>query len=250
MDDNLNDAIERRSHDAIVNESASILGSLARAGLNTTPFTGGIASLWSDWDSSRRFKRVEQCLEEMKVTIKRISPTPLSNINEAEFHLLEAVIDRVQVEHREQRRLEFGRLLASSMVHTDMPFDQRMRFVRALEEFDPIHMKVLSICRVQCLSNSAGIEFGDLSKAVYTRQATEEEMDGELLPALDLLVVRFGFLSRRPPDIGGFVSVRGFSPEKIAARCSYAIRLIGTKFLEFIGPHEISDPDFESENRI
>src|SRR6266850_5095423 len=98
----------------IPDKTKAVVSSICKSLLNTAPFTGGIASLWSDWESDRRFARVEHFINQLANELQRHSPRFKSEeLTDAEMQLFEATLQRVSVEHREGKRCRFARLLAS-----------------------------------------------------------------------------------------------------------------------------------------
>jgi len=51
---------------------SSAMGAAIRAGLNSAPFTGGLASLWSEWDTSRRFQRIDEAVRQLVEALDKV----------------------------------------------------------------------------------------------------------------------------------------------------------------------------------
>ena len=119
-------------------------GSVVRAALNAFPLGGVVACAWSEWDTSRRFSRIEETLNELRELLELHSDRFDAHVlREPEMQLLESALDKVQREHREAKRRHFARLLAYSWTTgVERPFEERMRFIAALDEFDELHIAV------------------------------------------------------------------------------------------------------------
>ena len=96
-------------------EHTSRLALVVRAGLAAVPYIGGtLATAWSDWDTGRRFRRVEHTLAEIVRRLQEMGKLfEPDRIGDAEMQILEAVLSRVQAEHRENKRCRFASLVAS-----------------------------------------------------------------------------------------------------------------------------------------
>ena len=215
-------------------EQSSTLTLVVRAGLAAVPFAGGsLATAWSDWDTNRRFKRVEHTLVELRRALEEVQQSfAPDRIGEAEMHILEAVLARVQSEHRERKRRQFAKLVASDWTERlDEPFEDRMRFVRGLDELDELHINILAFLAGQGEGTPSYMEIGE------KMGVAENERDQRLLPALNLLASAFGFI-RRGWDMssgkGAILFTQNLSPEGIARKCEHTITEMGRRFLRAV----------------
>ena len=183
-----------------MNESEPV-GSLSNFGMIVRPvlagipyFGGSLATAWSEWDTKRRFSRVEQTLREFCRQLESLKQFLDPNlIGEGEMQLLERVLQQVETEHRDGKRKRFSHLVAVAWTTgRDRPFEEKNRFMQALEEFDELHIGILSFLRQ---NDDAGtrVSYAAIGDALCV---PEEERDERLGPALDRLASGYGFLRR------------------------------------------------------
>ena len=220
---------------ALVNESGVGWAELARAALNTAPFTGGVASLWSDVISHQRQKRVEAAIDELRERLlaaaDRFDP---ARVGEAEFELLADGMSRLAREHREQKRQRFVRLIESSWCHTEVPFEHRALFNKALDEFEDFHIQVLKVLRSGHTNGEQPMPFNALAENLFGTM-TDEQRSTLLYPALSVLCpTGFAFVSRKGLESKGLMLRGPFSPEWPITAAGYWINPLGQKFLEFL----------------
>ena len=156
------------------------------------------------------------------------------HIGDAEMQILEAVLEKVQSEHRERKRCRFARLVASDWTaRTNEPFEDRMRFVRALDELDELHIAILRFLAEESEGNRTPsyAQIGDATSVA------ENERDQRLLPSLNLLASDFGFIRRGWDMSSGtskLLSSANLSPEGIARKCEHTITEMGLRFLRAV----------------
>jgi hypothetical protein len=203
----------------------SWLGPVVRAGLNTAPFTGGLASLWSDWDTSRRFRRVEDAIADLGRLLSSNSTFDPSKLSDAEMHLLEDTLNRVSREHREEKRRRLVNLLASAWTETSRPFDERILFNRAADEFEEVHLRVLAKLYAACPNN---LHMNDLLQQTFGI-VDEYFKFGPFLGAVNALAAQYGFVRRKSVDSGLLV---GVNPDGLALHAACIITPLGQRFYE------------------
>jgi len=150
------------------------------------------------------------------------------------MQILEAVLNRVQSEHREKKRVRFARLVASDWSErVDRPFDERMQFVRALDELDELHIELLDYLEKQAVAERMP-GFDEIAGQLRI----PGEQRGELLvPALNTLASSYGFIRRGWGLSSGQSAVlfsRNLSPEGIARGCEHAVTDAGRRFLQAV----------------
>ncbi len=211
-------------------------GPLVRTGLAAIPYAGGaMATAWSEWDTKRRFDRVGQSIGEICIALEavreRFDP---ERIGEPEMQILEAVLNRVQSEHRERKRCRFAKLVASAWTEErDQPFEERMRFVRALDELDELHVRILAYLAEQKDADKTP-EYAEIGEVAGV---PEDERDQHLLPALNTLASSYGFIRRAwgmSSGEGSILFSKNLSPEGIARKCEHLITDVGIRFLRAI----------------
>lgn len=220
----------------------AITGPAIRAVLNSAPFTGGVASLWSDWDSSRRFARVEKTMQDLASRLEAIKPAFDPNrLGEAEMQLLEDVLERVSREHREWKRRCFVELLAANWVNTSLPFEERHLFDRALDRFEEIHIRILRLLARRAQDNLEPIHANELYRKVLGGSTDEEVKFGVFMPAMTMLSSEFGFIRRRGEDSGS--KMFNVNPDGLAFHTKCLILPRGQSFISSLGD---SGPPVES----
>ena len=208
----------------------SLIGSLVRAGLNTAPFAGGIASLWSDWDTSRRFGRVELAIRNLGEQLSHVKAFDPSRLGDPEMQLLEDVLQRVAREHREVKREMFVRLLAANWVHVELPFDERLLFQRALDEFDQVHLQLMGALGDAHRHGRELVPSEELCRLVFGEAADEQTRYGVFVPALNKLAAEYGFVRRRGMGHGKLMS--GINPDGLVFHVNCLLGPLGRRFLE------------------
>jgi hypothetical protein len=223
---------------------------LIKVGLSTVgpllaaiPVIGGsIATRWSDWRSDRRFARIEEAVDELQrllsLPTRRIDVDALSN---DDMQILEAALERVQTAHTEEKRKLFAHLVASCWTDAhDRPFDEKMIFVNALSEFNEYHLRTLAILR----DANGAVAFNKLRDRVIPTGTPEIESDSVIIPILDTLAARYGFIRRAwgmgdPSAKASPLLSKNLSPEGIARGCNHAITPLGQRFMASISESEV-----------
>ena len=214
----------------------SRLGPVVRPILAAFPYAGGsLATLWSEWDTSRKFKRVEGTVLEILRNLElRGDRYDFRRLGDAEMQILEAALEKAQSEHREAKRKRFARLVAAAWTdHIERPFEERMRFVRALDELDETHVGILAFLAQQA-DEGRYPNYPEVGDAVGI---AENERDEVLLPALDTLASGHGFIRRAWGLASGQAGVlisETLSVEGIARNCEHTITEAGRRFLEAV----------------
>jgi len=213
----------------------SSIGPLIRAALSSTPFAGGVAALWCEWDTSRRFKRVESTVKELGDELSRSKTFDPSKLGEAEMQLLEDGLERAAREHREAKRSMFARLLATNWVRTETPFDERLLFHRALDEFDEVHLMLLHILRDAHQKGEELVQSKDLCARAFGSDADDQAKFGIFVPALNKLAAEYGFV-RRKADSDGRLML-GINPDGLVFHVNCLLAPLGRRFIESLQPH-------------
>lgn len=217
--------------------------SLVGPGLAAIPVIGGpLSALWSQWDAKRRFERIDSALTELtRILTTQQAQLTIEELADDEMQLLEFALQAVQHAHTEERRKQFARLVAHCW--TDMqalPFDERMLFVQALSDFNDMHLRTLAILNNAGTGGSVPYEL--IRSEVASSLPNDIERDSVLVPALETLAARYGFIRRAwglndPNANSGRVLSRNLGPEGIARGCKHAITPLGQRFLA-----SLSDP--------
>jgi len=222
---------------------SSVMGSVVRAGLNTVPFAGGIASLWADWDTSRRFHRVEAAIIELGKSLSSVGDRfDPSRLGEAEMQLLEQTLERLSREHREWKRSYFVKLLASNWINVDRPFEERALFERALDEVDHVHLKILHFLKNEADLNADPIRINELYDSLFPAAEPDFKF-GVFMPAMNLLAAQFGFIRRKAINTGK--TMLGVNPDGLTFMAAAILAPLGRRFIDSIdlnAPHASQPP--------
>jgi hypothetical protein len=216
------------------------VGTLVRAAIAELPGGGIVATAWNEWDTNTRFQRVFEMLNEMYRVIEELRATgAVLQPGEAEMQLLEEAVTRVQMEHREAKRLQLGRAAANCIIRTNAPFEERRSFLRAADELDPTHIQILNFLQERNARDPiASVTYKEIGTAVFHDIAHLPNQghlgDAVLTPALNVLAGSYGFIERGWPEGGGMLHTSHLSPEGIARGCRHQITAIGLRFLDFL----------------
>jgi hypothetical protein len=216
-------------------------GAIVRTYLAGVPGVGeAIATAWSEWDTNRRFHRVESTVRELAARLAMIADRldPIS-IGDEELQLLEEVLRRVQIEHRELKRQRFAQLLVGTWTsQRHRPFDERMSHIMALEEFSDLHIEILKFVAGQANSNNFP-SYAAIGDAV---DISHDRRDADLVPALDRLASGYGYIKRAwdmKSGGGGLLRSTNLSTEGIARNCDHTITDAGRRFLAAIAEDSV-----------
>jgi hypothetical protein len=214
----------------------STVGSIVRTILAGVPTYGSsLATAWAEWDTNRRFARIEATVQHLAFRLSALCDKfGAATIGDEELQLLEEVLRRVQIEHRELKRQCFAQLLVGTWTsQRHRPFEERMRHIRALEEFSDLHIEILQFLDAQA---KAGVypSYGAIGDAV---DIPIDDRNAQLVPALDRLASGYGFIKRAwgmSTGEGAPLITTNLSVEGIARKCEHTITEAGRRFLDAI----------------
>ena len=206
--------------------------------LAAIPYAGGpISAAWSDWRANRRFKRIEETIDELRRLLTAAAERIDHALSDDDMQLLEATLERVQMAHTEQKRKKFAHLVASCWTDAHgRPFDEKMVFVNALSDFNEQHLQTLAI-----LQDAKGaVAYNDLRDRVLPADMAAIESDSVMVPILDTLAARYGFIQRAwglgdPSAKNSIMWSGNLSAEGIARKCNHVITALGQRFMASIG---------------
>lgn len=209
--------------------------------LNTVPVVGGVlAAAWSEWDTGRRFARVEQTLRRIVDRLQLLDVNQ-SAASEAGMQLLELVLREAQLQHSEAKRKRLANVLVASWVDDRPPeetFDESILFLRAVSEFGDTHIAFLNF--LYAAGPAAAVPFNELAKlVVLPLDRANAEASQVTLVVLNDLCSRFAFAKRawdlnQPEKSGQMLLTSNLSPEGIARKCFHAITDRGFRFVKYI----------------
>jgi len=219
-------------------QQPSLYSHIVGPALAAIPYAGGpLSQIWSNWDGNRRFQRIEHVLNKLCNSLgQKHSIFDPTKLDEADMQLLEMTLQRVQTEHREKKRIMFAAMMESLWIEQhNLQFEERIKFIRALDEFDEIHIQILKFLNITTIEEFPNYEC--LAKKVLGNKLDNEERDAILLPALDRLATGYGFIKRAwgmSDQKGNILISKNLSVEGIARKCEHVITNPGKRFLEAI----------------
>ncbi|MEM1210215.1 MAG: hypothetical protein AAGI54_13205 [Planctomycetota bacterium] len=231
-------------------KSEFVISTSVRAILSTAPFTGGLASMWADWDSRRRQLRVDAILKDMQARLieleDRFNPDAL---RDSELHLLEIGLEYASREHREWKRAFFANLLASNWIELDQSFEDREHSLRALDEITPLELSILKY--LDKPDSDSEISPTNLAELLRPSEADDSWRSSYFLPAMTRLAIDFGFIQRKGTKEGRLMV--GLNPDGLAFHCVLSLHGRGKRFLNCISDDSDSQrwsPDIEDLTNI
>jgi hypothetical protein len=118
---------------------------VVKAGLASTPFCGGIASLMSDYIPSRRFKRLEEFAEQIASDLGRLQArVEQGRIQTEEYAFVFERCFRGAAEFPQpDKRAAFRGILVNSVLPTNLTQDEREFFLNTVERLSAVHLRIL-----------------------------------------------------------------------------------------------------------
>jgi len=211
---------------------------LLRAGLSSLPFGGGVAALWSEWDTSRRFDRVESTIRQIAAALSHAKGFDPRKLSDAEMQLLEDALQSASREHREDKRSLFALLLAANWSRTDAPFDERLLFQRALDEFEPVHLQLLKLLSEAHEKGEETVPSRDVCNRAFGADASDEIQFSIFVPALNKLAAEYGFVRRRGAGHGNLFNV---NPDGLVFHVLCSLSPLGRRFVDSLSIGESAD---------
>jgi hypothetical protein len=205
-------------------------------GLAAISYVGGsLAAAYQEWATNRRFVWVEGMMAILREALEAKTEWLRAgrHLLETDWEVLDLALERVQVHRRADKRERFARLVASCWTDlNNLGYEKHVRFVRALDEFDELHIRVL-----RTIAQNIFVSYNDLPALVGLADVTDEERDGLLIPVLDRLATGYGFVSRGWGLSGGGSHLVGsgkLSQEGIARKCEHIASELGLAFLRAV----------------
>ena len=121
------------------------LVNIIRAGLATTPFCGGIASLMSDYIPSSKFQRLEQFAENIAKCLNDLQDQVNQNrIQTDEFAFIFEKCFRGVAENYQKEKLDaFKGILINSAIGLDISEDEKEYFLNLVNTLSVLHIRIL-----------------------------------------------------------------------------------------------------------
>lgn len=208
--------------------------------LNAVPIVGGVlAAAWSEWDTGRRFARVEQTLRQIVHRLEVLGVNQAA-ASDPGMHLLELVLREAQLQHSEAKRKRLANVLVASWVDDRPPeetFDESVLFLRAVVEFGESHIAFLH--HLDKAGTGASIPFKELQKLVVGGERTPGETSQMATIILNDLCGGYGLVFRawdlnQPDAPKNPLLTSNLSPEGIARSCRHAITGRGRRFVKYV----------------
>ena len=119
--------------------------SVIKAGLASTPFAGGVASLLSDYIPSARFRRLEEFAAKMAEDLtrlqNRVSPDRLHTDDFA--FVFEQCFKGAAEHHQKEKINAFRAMLVNSAVSTDLSAEEEEYFLGLVGRLSVLHLRML-----------------------------------------------------------------------------------------------------------
>ena len=135
------------------------------------PWVGGpVSSVLSGMSISRKIERINEVLLNMAKEIKSIeSEIPKDYVKTEEFQeLLEKTLQQVSNERNDEKRRAYATFLANDIKNPAYDiYEEKIRFLRTLEEIQPNHIHILRSMMLKPDPNPVGI--GSISKTLEKR---------------------------------------------------------------------------------
>lgn len=118
---------------------------ILKAGLATTPFCGGIASLMSDYIPSSKFQRLEQFAKKIAEDLNTLqNQVDEAKIQTDEFAFLFENCFRGVAENYQNERLEaFRGILINSAIGVDLSEEEKEYFLNLVNTLSVLHIRML-----------------------------------------------------------------------------------------------------------
>jgi hypothetical protein len=136
----------RKEDHAAPSAAVEHLLNIIKAGLSTAPFTGGIASLMTDYIPSRKQKRLEEFTQRLAADLARLQ----DRINEEtiltdEFAFLFEQSFRGAAENYQAEKLEaFRGILVNAAIGSNLASDEQEYFLGLVSTLSVLHIRILS----------------------------------------------------------------------------------------------------------
>jgi hypothetical protein len=205
-----------------------------KAVLSTTPFTGGIASLITDYIPSSRFRRVEefaqQFAEDLKSVADRVDQGYLSTDEFA--HIFERSF-KGAAEHYQREKLEaFRGILVNAAVHSDVDQVQKEHYLVLVNNLSVLQLRILMFMAApRRYLADVGIDeravrggFGEMFRTVLPG------IDTELVQSAFGDLYQTGLISTDKTIFGTMTSAQGL--QLLGNR----LTPLGHRFIEFLRP--------------
>jgi hypothetical protein len=119
---------------------------IIKAGLATAPFTGGIASLMTDYIPSRKQKRLEEFAQQVAADLERLQDRiDKDTILTDEFAFLFEQTFRGVAENYQAEKFEaFRGILINAAIGTNLASDEQEYFLSLVNNLSVLHIRILS----------------------------------------------------------------------------------------------------------
>jgi len=142
-----------------------LLASLNLLGPGGSVLAGALGGFWT----SKRLANIESTIKAMGERLSSVEVEQIRGELESDgfVQLVLTTMQNAQIEHREEKRKAYGRMLANMAMDSKTEYEQKSMFVSFLSEIEIVHVNTLKYLQ----SKSEG-------ETAYTRWATLEEIKG------------------------------------------------------------------------
>jgi hypothetical protein len=120
---------------------------IAAAASSMVPWLGGpVSAALNGISMERKYERVREVIYKTLDMVKENQSEASRNyVKTDDFQdLWERTLRRVSDERNEEKRLRYARFLARDIDEPGVPYDEKLRFLKVLEELQPDHIKILN----------------------------------------------------------------------------------------------------------
>lgn len=131
----------------IGNFISQIVGAI---GGTLNPVAGVVAAvigyLLGGYADGRKLRRIADVVEEVNRRVTNLEGVSLEYVKSEEFiDLTEQIMERATKERNKEKRQIYGVILADAIQFPNESYDEKLRFLRVLEELQPAHLQMLSL---------------------------------------------------------------------------------------------------------
>lgn len=188
-DSQKNSALQRIERIATGSSVAEAVLNIFKAILSTAPFTGGIASLITDYIPSARQRRIEEFAEQVATDLKRLEgQVDQDYVRSGDFGFMFEKCFSGAAENPQKEKLEaFRAILVNSAIRTDLAEDEKEYFLNLANGLSVLHIRILRfLAAPEQYLQAIGI-------AANRLQGGFSEMFRTAIPGIELAVIKSAF---------------------------------------------------------
>jgi hypothetical protein len=169
--------------------AAETVLNIFKAVLSTTPFTGGISSLITDYIPSSRVLRLEAFAERVANDLKDVATkVDADYLNTDEFAFMFERSFRGAAENYQREKLDaFRGILVNSAIRSDVKQEEKEYFLVLANNLSVLHVRILRFMA------EPRAYLVDLQIAERSVQGSFSEMFGQVIPGVDPTIIESAF---------------------------------------------------------